>query len=72
MRNLKNQTENGCGIVSKIKTGNKSYIAKTNTISIKGCKVTLNFLPESNGKSIDTVKKILTSSQYWNMSSESD
>ena len=33
-------------------------------ISVKGCKVTLHFLPESNGKTLDTVKKILTSSQY--------
>ena len=31
-------------------------------VSIKGCKVTLNFLPESNEKTIDTVKKILISS----------
>ena len=31
-------------------------------ISIKGCKVTLNFLSESNGKTIDTVKKMLISS----------
>ena len=31
-------------------------------VSIKGCKVTINFLPESNGKTIDTVKKMLISS----------
>ena len=31
-------------------------------VSINGCKVTLNFLPESNGKAMDTVKKILISS----------
>ena len=31
-------------------------------VSIKGCNVTLNFMPESNGKTIDTVKKILISS----------
>jgi len=30
-------------------------------VLIKGCKVTLNFLPESNGKTIDTVKKMLIS-----------
>jgi len=43
----------------------KSRINIFNTfgeISIKGCKVTLNFLPESNGKAIDTVKKMLISS----------
>ena len=33
-------------------------------MNINGCKVTLNFLPESNGKSINTVKKMLLSSQY--------
>ena len=31
-------------------------------VSIKGCKVTMNFLPESNGKTIDTIKKMLLSS----------
>ena len=34
----------------------------SDAVSISGCKVTLNFLPESNGKTIDTVKKILISS----------
>jgi hypothetical protein len=29
-----------------------------------GCKVTLNFLPKSNGEAIETVKKILISSQH--------
>ena len=31
--------------------------------TINGCKVTLNFLPESNGETIDVVKKILLASQ---------
>jgi len=35
---------------------------------IKGCQVSLNFLPESNGETIDTVKKMLISSQYQNIS----
>lgn len=35
---------------------------------IKGCKVSLNFLPESNEVTIDTVKKMLISSQYQNIS----
>jgi len=39
-------------------TGNSN----SKEFTIKGCKVTLNFLPESNGKTIDTVKNILTSS----------
>ena len=30
-----------------------------NGVSIKGCDVTLNFLPDSNGKAMDTVKRIL-------------
>jgi len=31
---------------------------------VNGCKVTLNFQPKSNGETIDTVKKILISSQH--------
>jgi len=37
-------------------------------ITIGGCKVTLYFLPESDGKALDTVKKILTSSGQINIS----
>lgn len=37
-------------------------------LTVNGCKVSLNFLPESNGKTIDTVKKMLVSSQYRNIS----
>ena len=33
-------------------------------LSIKGCKIVLNFLSESNGDVINTVKKILVSSHY--------
>jgi len=31
-------------------------------VSINGCEVTINFLPESNGKTIATVKSMLASS----------
>ena len=42
--------ENNIGIsINSITTGEAT---------IKGCKDILNFLPESNGKAIDTVKKI--------------
>ena len=37
---------------------------KQKDIIVGGCKVTLNFLPESNRAAIDTVKKMLLSSQY--------
>ena len=33
-------------------------------LTTNGCKVSLNFLPESNGETINTVKKMLLSSQY--------
>ena len=33
-------------------------------IIINNCKITLRFLPESNGEAINTVKKILTSSYF--------
>jgi len=38
------------------------------TLSIEGCEIILNFLPESNGNAIDSVKKILTSMQHQNIS----
>jgi len=41
---------------------NQKEITPSKVIFAKGCKVTLNFLPESNGKTIETVKKILVSS----------
>jgi hypothetical protein len=33
-------------------------------MTVNGCKVTLNFLSESNGKSVDTAMKILIPSHY--------
>jgi len=33
---------------------------------LNGCKITLNFLPESDGEAIDSVKKILSSPQHKN------
>ena len=36
----------------------------TRKMIINGYNVTLNFLPESDGKTIDAVKKILISSQH--------
>jgi len=41
-------------------------------LSVNGCKITLNFLPDSNGKTIDTVKKILVSSQYQSIPCEAE
>lgn len=38
------------------------------SLSIEGCKIILNFLPESDGNAIDSVKKILTSMQHQNIS----
>ena len=51
---------------------NSDSFAPIGEIFIKGCKVTLNFIPESNGNAIDTVKKILISSalEHRNISSE--
>ena len=33
-----------------------------NELSINGCKIILNFLPKSDGKAVDTAKKILITS----------
>ena len=53
------KTTENAGIVA---TMNDSKTTKTaQAITIKGCKVILNFLPESNGKAIDAVKKMLVS-----------
>jgi len=40
----------------------------TKTTSIKGCNVILNFLPESNDKAIETVKSMLLSTYYQDIS----
>ena len=40
----------------------QTNIKNSGTVSIKGCEVVLNFLPESNRRTIDTVKKMLISS----------
>jgi len=49
------------------------FFKTSGAVSINGCKVTLNFLPESNGKTIDAVKKMLSSSmpEQHNISSKS-
>ena len=50
---------------SRIPNDNSTAFVKTaQKITVNGCSVTLNFLPDSGGNVIDTVKKMLISSQY--------
>jgi hypothetical protein len=44
----------------------------TKTLSLNGSKITLNFLPESNGQTIATTMKMLISSQYREMTRKAE
>jgi hypothetical protein len=49
------------------------FNSSSRVLDVNGCKVTLNFLPKSNGETIDTVKKILSPQyQYQDIVSKAD